>query len=173
MSRYLLSHDHDNCIGCQACEIHCKTNKGLSPQVSLCKIVTVGPIMAKPAPRVRFVFMPCFHCEDAWCLNACPTGAIKRRASDGIVYIEQSLCIGCKSCVAACPWGAAQFDAERGKAVKCDYCMDRLDAGLQPACVTKCVTQCLALEEAATMTDRRRREWAGAQFADALAKGAG
>jgi Fe-S-cluster-containing dehydrogenase component len=51
--------------------------------------------------------------------------------------------VGCKTCVSACPWGAPQWDADRGKVVKCDYCMDRIDEGLEPACVTKCVTKCL------------------------------
>lgn len=147
MSQYALIHDHKACIGCQACEIHCKANKALGPGASLCKILTVGPVMAEPAPRMRFVFMPCFHCDDAGCMRVCPTGAIKRRDKDGIVFIEQSLCIGCKSCVTACPWGAAQFDPASGKAIKCDHCKDRLDMGLQPACVTKCVTQCLELAE--------------------------
>jgi Fe-S-cluster-containing dehydrogenase component len=161
MSRYILSHDYEACIGCQACEIHCKTNKGLGPGASPCKILATGPVLNGRVPSVRFVFMPCFHCEDAWCLRACPTGAVKRRDKDGIVYIDQSLCIGCKSCITACPWGAAQWDPGTGKAIKCDLCKERLDEGLKPACVTKCVTQCLELAEAATISAARRRHWAG------------
>ena len=90
-----------------------------------------------------FVFMPCFHCAEPWCVPVCPTGAMRKRPKDGIVYVEQSLCVGCKSCITACPWGAPQWQPQIGKVVKCDYCMDRVDQGLKPACVTKCVTHCL------------------------------
>ena len=155
MSKYLLHHEAEDCIACRACEIHCKTNKGLGPGPSPCQIVAV----AEPdARRARFVFMPCFHCEDAWCMAACPTKAVQRRDRDGIVFIEAALCIGCKSCLSACPWGAPQWDPVSRKAVKCDYCMDRLDAGLRPACVTKCVTGCLSFGDADEMQAQRRRQ---------------
>ena len=162
MSTYTLRHDGDNCIGCQACEIHCKSNKDLGPGPALGKIITVGPVMVGSLPRQRHVFMPCLHCEDALCLAACPSGAVQRRAGDGIVFIEPSLCLGCKSCIIACPWGAAQWNPATRKAVKCDYCKDRLDQGLQPACVTKCVTGCLSFGDAATLPDDRRRRFATA-----------
>ncbi len=173
MSQYLLLHNSDQCIGCQACEVHCKTNKNLGPGPAPTKIITVGPVLRDHRPRVQFVDMPCFHCEEPWCAKVCPTGAMQRRESDGIVFIQHSLCVGCKSCIIACPWGAPQWDPVLRKPVKCDYCKDRLDQGLQPACVTKCVTQCLQLEEAAAVTDERRRAWAGAMFAEALAEGRG
>ena len=160
MSKYILQHKAEDCIGCQACEVHCKTNKGLGPGPSPCKLIAVSPAAPSPRPRTGFVFLPCFHCADAACLTACPTGAVRRRDLDGIVFIEASLCIGCKSCILACPWGAVQWDPASRKAVKCDHCKDRLDEGLQPACVTKCVTQCLSLVEAATVSDDRRRRHA-------------
>lgn len=160
MSMYILTHESKDCIGCQACEIHCKSNKGLGAGPSPCKIIAVGPVMVDPVPSMRFVFMPCFHCGDAGCMAACPTGAIQRREKDGIVFIQSSLCIGCKSCILGCPWGAMQWNPETRKAVKCDYCMDRIDAGLKPACVTKCVTQCLSFGEAKNLSDDRRRRYA-------------
>lgn len=162
MSSYYLWHDAESCIGCQACELHCKTNKGLGPGPAPCRIVTVGPKPEDERPRQRFVFMPCYHCEDPWCVRACPTTAMRKRGKDGIVHIETALCIGCKSCLYACPWGAVQWDPDSRKVVKCDYCMDRLDAGLQPACVTKCVTQCLSFGDAAHLPEDRRRRHAEA-----------
>ena len=111
-------------------------------------------------PRTRFVYMPCFHCEEAWCIKACPTGAMQRREKDGIVFVESSLCVGCKSCIAACPWGTPQWDPVTHKVVKCDYCKDRLDDGLQPACVTKCVTGCLSFGVATEVSDPRRERYA-------------
>jgi Fe-S-cluster-containing dehydrogenase component len=160
MSDYLLLHDHPNCIGCHACEVACKTNKDLGPGPAPCKILSSGPTEVDGLPRMRFEFMPCFHCEDPWCVRACPTGAMQQRESDGIVHVEASLCISCKSCIAACPWGTPQWDPATRKVVKCDFCMDRLDAGLQPACVTKCVTGCLSFGEATALPDPRRERYA-------------
>ena len=142
---FTIWHDARNCVGCSACEIQCKTNKNLGPGPALCKIVRVDDLPAAGKPHsTDFVFMPCFHCEDAACLTACPTGAIRKREKDGIVHIEASQCIGCKSCIVSCPWGACQWDPASHKAVKCDYCMDRLDQGLNPSCVTVCMTGCLS-----------------------------
>ncbi len=169
MSQYLLLHNSDQCIGCQACEVHCKTNKNLGPGPAPTKIITVGPVLRDHRPRVQFVDMPCFHCEEPWCAKVCPTGAMQRRESDGIVFIQHSLCVGCKSCIIACPWGAPQWDPVLRKPVKCDYCKDRLDQGLQPACVTKCVTQCLSLVEAASMPDDKRQKHAALMAAGEFA----
>mgnify|MGYP000919725036 FL=1 len=72
---------------------------------------------------------------------------MKKRDTDGIVYVEPDLCVGCKACLVACPWGAVQWDPRSEKAVKCDLCKDRLDRGLKPVCVTVCTTQCLSLKE--------------------------
>jgi len=160
MSIYALRHDEANCIGCQACEVHCKSNKGLGPGPSPCKIISTGPIDVGGVPRVRHTFMPCFHCEEAWCVKACPTGAMQKREKDGIVFVEHSLCVGCKTCIAACPWGTPQWDPVTRKVVKCDYCKDRLDVGLQPACVTKCVTGCLSFGVANELPDPRRERYA-------------
>ncbi|MCB2187133.1 MAG: 4Fe-4S dicluster domain-containing protein [Deltaproteobacteria bacterium] len=160
MSKYYLRQDAQSCIGCLACEVHCKTNKGLAPGPRLCQNLAVGPVALDGLPRLRFVFMPCFHCEVPACKNVCPSGAIKQRAEDGIVYIDQNLCIGCKSCITACPWGACQWNPAAGKAVKCDYCKDRVDKGLKPACVTKCLTGCLDFGLATEVKDDRRERFA-------------
>jgi NADPH-dependent glutamate synthase beta subunit-like oxidoreductase/formate hydrogenlyase subunit 6/NADH:ubiquinone oxidoreductase subunit I len=107
MSKYILRHDEASCIACQACEVHCKTNKHLGPGPIPCKILTFGPTDVGGQPRMRFVFMPCFHCEEPWCVKACPTGAMQQREKDGIVFVESSVCVGCKSCVAAWPLGSS------------------------------------------------------------------
>ena len=173
MSKYILRHDEPNCIGCQACEVHCTSNKGLGPGPAPCQIVTIGPIDVGGQPRMRHVFLPCFHCEDAWCMRACPTGAMQKREKDGIVFVQSILCIGCKSCIAACPWGTPQWDPATKKVVKCDYCMDRLDAGLQPACVTKCVTGCLSFGVATELPDPRRERYARYIIAEPPLEGRG
>jgi Fe-S-cluster-containing dehydrogenase component len=168
MSNYMLRHDETNCIGCEACELHCKTNKNLGPGAKPCKIVSVGPVDVAGRPRMRFVFMPCFHCEEAWCAKACPTGAMQRREKDGIVFVQASLCVGCKSCIAACPWGTPQWDPVTRRVVKCDYCKDRIDVGLEPACVTKCVTGCLSFGVAGELPDLRRELYARQIVAESM-----
>lgn len=168
MSDYYLLQDAERCIGCASCEVSCKQNKSLTVGPALCKNMSVGPVEVQGMPRVRFVFMPCFHCEEPWCLNVCPSGAIQKRKEDGIVFIEPSLCIGCKSCITACPWGACQWNPATNKAVKCDYCKDRVDKDLKPACVTRCLTECLSFGQAVELPDDRRRRFAQAVASDSF-----
>lgn len=112
MSQYYLFQDTKKCIGCHACEIQCKTNKDLPEGPKPCQIIQVGPKFINHLPKMSFIFMPCFHCEDPWCVSACPTGAMQQRSSDGIVFVQKDLCVGCKTCISACPWGAPQGQAE-------------------------------------------------------------
>ena len=162
MSKYYIYHDPKRCIGCFSCEAHCKMKNSLPMGPRLCQIIPVGPKRVNNLPRVANIFMPCFHCESPWCVAACPTGAIQKRVEDGIVSINESLCVGCKSCITACPWGTPQWNPETGKAVKCDYCVDRLDQGLEPACVAKCVTKCLHFGEPSLKAKKIRERFAKA-----------
>lgn len=159
MSDYFIIQDTQKCIGCHACEIQCKTHKSLPVGPKLCQVIEVGPHLIDGLPRASFVFLPCFHCHEAWCIAACPTGAMQRR-SDGIVFVDADLCVGCKACIIACPWGTPQWNPETGKVVKCDYCMDRIDQGLEPACVTICVTHCLHFKKTATIPQVKRERYA-------------
>ena len=158
MSKYSLYQDAKRCIGCFSCEVHCKANKNLPVGPRPTQIIPVGPKMVKNLPRMAYVYMPCFHCEEPWCVTACPTGAMQKRPLDGIIFVDESLCVGCKSCITACPWGTPQWNQETGKVVKCDYCMERIDKGLEPACVAKCVTKCLKFGEAKNKEMQQRRD---------------
>ncbi len=162
MSKYFIYQDKKRCIGCFSCESHCKTKNSLPIGPRLCQIIPVGPKMVNNLPRMANVFMPCFHCESPWCVAACPTGAMQKRKQDGIVFVDQSICVGCKVCIMACPWGTPQWNPEIGKVEKCDYCMDRLDNGLRPACVTKCITQSLHFGEASDLSKSTRESYAKA-----------
>ena len=160
MSDYSIYLDQQRCIGCRACEAHCKTKNDVPVGPSFCKIIPVGPYVEEGVPRIRFVFMPCFHCEIPWCVLACPTGAMQKRPSDGIVWVEQSQCIGCKACITACAWGAPQWNRETGKVFKCDYCKDRIDTGQEPACVTGCTTAALKWVSPDESSAIKRRQFA-------------
>lgn len=160
MSIYALYQDDHKCISCRSCQVQCKINKGLSVGPKPNQIIEVGPVKLNGKPKANYIFLSCFHCEDPWCVPACPNQAIKKRPGDGVVYIDQSRCAGCKSCIMACPWSAPQWDASRGKAVKCDFCLDRIDAGLKPACVTACPTNCLNFDLAENVPDDKRVRYA-------------
>ncbi len=159
MSQYVLCHEASHCTGCRACEMACKVNKALPEHVALCRIVTGTPSAATPM-QVQPRFEQCYHCGEAWCVHACPTGAIVKRPEDGIVTIIAERCNGCRACIAACPWKRPQWDFEAGRVTKCDLCVDRLDAGKQPACVAHCTTGCLTLERAPDLSVRRREAYA-------------
>jgi Fe-S-cluster-containing dehydrogenase component/formate-dependent nitrite reductase membrane component NrfD len=90
-----------------------------------------------PNTRRYFSVMRCNHCDDAPCVTICPTVALYRRA-DGIVDFDRDRCIGCKSCMQACPYDALYIDPETHTAAKCHYCAHRVEAGLEPACVVVC-----------------------------------
>ena len=168
MSKYYLFQDTKKCIGCHSCEVACKSNKRLPVGPKLCQIITIGPKFGgRTCPGRPIPLCPVFIVKTpgAW-LPAQP-GPCKRGPTDGIVFVEESLCVGCKTCMSACPWGAPQWNPETGKVVKCDYCKDRVDAGLKPACATICTTHCLhfgkargsASGEARTLRPRHGPLW--------------
>ncbi|HEP1895687.1 TPA: 4Fe-4S dicluster domain-containing protein [Kluyvera cryocrescens] len=133
--------DSMKCIGCRTCEVACVVAHQAQ---QACASVSRDAFL----PRIRVVkgdtfstAVTCHHCEDAPCSNVCPTGAITREA--GYVRVDQARCIGCKSCMLACPFGAMTVAVQhsRPQAIKCDLCRHREEG---PACVAACPTQALA-----------------------------
>ena len=84
----------------------------------------------------------------------CPTGAMIKRDEDGIVYVDESVCIGCGTCANACPYGAPKVSEERGVTSKCNFCMDYLDEGGRPACVDACLMRCLDFGDIAELREK-------------------
>ena len=150
MNKYMIHLNTKRCIGCHGCEVHCKTSKNLPFGPILCEI-DHNPIKSiKGVPKTEFSFRSCYQCDDPKCADICPVDALSKR-EDGIVMLDQETCIGCMACVGACPWGIPQMNPATGKMIKCDFCVDRLDAGLKPACVTKCTTHALKFVTLAEM----------------------
>lgn len=162
MSQYLLKYEPQRCIGCQACEVHCLSHNHLTATTGLGVLVTVGPVATEGKPQVHSAFMPCFHCEKPWCVAACPTRAMVKRESDGIVYVEKDLCVGCKACIEACPWKVPKWDEPSGKVNKCDYCRERVAEGLNPACVSGCTAHALTFSRPNDTSKRIRAAYAKA-----------
>jgi len=135
-------HHNVDCIGCRACEIACKDKNGLSagPRFRRVQYIEGGSYPDVFAYKVN---ISCNHCAEPACLPACPTGAIWKRREDGIVDIDSTLCIGCRRCEAVCPYGAPQFIPELNIVSKCNLCVDEIESGRKPYCVSACMMRVL------------------------------
>lgn len=133
--------DNTKCIGCHACTTACKSENEVPLGVTrtYVKYVDVGIF---PQTRRAFQVTRCNQCEDPPCVKACPTAAMYQR-DDGIVDFNKDICIGCKACIAACPYDAIFINPEDHSAEKCNFCAHRIDVGLEPACVVVCPTQAI------------------------------
>jgi Fe-S-cluster-containing dehydrogenase component/formate-dependent nitrite reductase membrane component NrfD len=140
-ARWVKVLDQTKCIGCHACTTACKSENDVPLGVTrtYVKSVEVGTF---PQVRRNFQVTRCNQCSDAPCVAACPTGAMYKRA-DGIVDFDKSICIGCKACIAACPYDAIFINPDDHSAEKCNFCAHRLDIGLEPACVSVCPTEAI------------------------------
>ena len=160
--------DTSICIGCKACEVACKEwnqLEGNTPELLLDSFDNTGQLDAQNWRHVEFieqipdnngvVMTPtpiaggqawlmmsdvCKHCQNASCLEVCPTNAIVRTEFDSVL-IQQDVCNGCRDCISACPYGVIGFNEKTGTAHKCTLCYDRLQGGLEPACAKACPTQ--------------------------------
>ena len=134
--RYGFVIDQRKCIGCHACTVACKEENQvpLGAFRTWVKYVERGTF---PHTRRYFSVLRCNHCDDAPCVTICPTVALYRRP-DGVVDFDGDRCIGCKSCMQACPYDALYIDPSTRTAAKCNYCAHRLEVGLEPACVIVC-----------------------------------
>jgi len=133
--------DQTRCIGCHACTTACKSENLVPVGVTrtYVKHVDVG---VWPQARRAHQVTRCNQCAHAPCVAACPTSAMFQRA-DGIVDFDKSICIGCKACMAACPYDAIFINPEDHSAEKCNFCAHRVDIGLEPACVVVCPVEAL------------------------------
>lgn len=186
--------DSTLCIGCKACEVACKEWNQLEADGfewrgnsydnthalghSTWRHVKFVEGTPEPGsggnssqlPAWSFSSDVCKHCENAGCLEACPTGAIVRMEF-GAVYIQPDICNGCSYCVLGCPFGVVQRNVDDGRAFKCTFCSDRQSAGLQPACAKACPTESIkfgALDELEAEAEIRLRELEARGVTDAV-----
>ena len=152
MNRFIAANP-SKCIGCRTCEIACVLAHNGGRGVETLTPVSFRPRLKMTRTRDISMAVTCHQCEDAPCANACPTGAIVYRQNS--VQVEQERCIGCKSCMMACPFGVMEVITlpamrpfagvtvavgVKAEAHKCDLCVDRPGG---PACVSVCPTKAL------------------------------
>jgi anaerobic dimethyl sulfoxide reductase subunit B (iron-sulfur subunit) len=149
MKRLAFYFDASACSGCKTCQMACKDKHDLGPGQLWRRVyeVTGGGWAKHGSTWQQDVFaynlsMSCNHCEDPICVKNCPTRALSKR-TDGIVRIDEGLCIGCRYCAWVCPYGAPQFNPQTGVMGKCDFCADYLDEGKNPSCVDACPMRAL------------------------------
>ncbi len=151
--------DLDICVGCHACVVICKEWNTSSQASPLADVDAYGSEpsgawlnrihtfeITPPDAPAQIVHFPksCLHCEDAPCVTVCPTGASYKRSEDGIVLVDESMCIGCGLCAWACPYGAREMDPVEKVMKKCTLCVDRIynenleEVDRVPACVRTC-----------------------------------
>jgi len=145
--------------GCHACTVGCKAENDvpLGSFRTWVKWIETGQF---PETERHAAILRCNHCEDAPCVEICPTIALHKRA-DGIVDLDADRCIGCASCLQACPYDAIHIDPRVGTAAKCHFCAHRLEVGIAPACVSVCPEEAIKvvdLDDPATRDELRRRD---------------
>lgn len=153
--------DLKRCMGCYGCQMSCKAEHGTPPGVFFARLLKREE---GQYPTARQILLPvlCNHCSDAACVDVCPTGA-SHYAEHGVVAIDPDLCVGCRSCMMACPYNNRYYHAEQqnyfreggptpyedartarhqtGVVMKCDFCRERRAEGKDPACVANCAAK--------------------------------
>jgi len=133
----LIRIEPSKCVGCKACELACSfKNYG---EFAPSKSRIYNEVFLEEA---KFITVTCMQCDEPWCLKACPKNAISKDAVSGVVTVDHNKCVGCRTCVSACPFGMIKYVPEIGKADKCNLCGDDF-----PECVTFCPTKCLTFSE--------------------------
>ena len=142
MTRLSMAIDLDSCIGCHSCTVVCKQENNVGLGMFYSQVYTIGPNGAYPDLEMYYLPVACQHCDNPECVSVCPTGASYVR-EDGIVLVDNESCIGCLSCIEACPYGVRAYDETKDNGVieKCTLCSHLLDEGKDPACVRHCPGQ--------------------------------
>ncbi|HEY31812.1 MAG TPA: 4Fe-4S dicluster domain-containing protein [Dehalococcoidia bacterium] len=151
-TEYTLVVNSADCVGCNACEVACKQEHNISVGPRWIRVYPDTPREIEGKLQLRYIVTHCMHCSRPSCKDVCPVDAISKR-EDGIVLVNDELCIGCKDCIDACPLGVMQFDEDKAVAQKCDMCAARIDIGRQPACMDACPSHCIYFGDVSKVTE--------------------
>jgi len=137
------------CIGCGLCRVYCQVEHSKSKDI----LKAFKREVPRPLSRARVerkaevcFSLQCRQCDEPWCVYCCLTGALVKNAETGVVTVDTEKCMGCWTCVIACPNGAMVRDTGSKVVVKCDMCPEREI----PACVTYCPNEALVLTRSST-----------------------
>ncbi len=146
----------DDCIGCHACETACSEKNDVPSHLAFRSVGFVEGGSYPDYQRLN-ISMACNHCDDPVCLKGCPTRAYTKFAEYGAVLQDPDICFGCGYCTWVCPYNAPQLDPVKGEVSKCNMCVDRLEVGLKPACVSACVGNALDFGVIENIPDNREQ----------------
>lgn len=138
--------DGTRCVGCKACQVACKDRFDLHKAGPRPRRVTTFECGKYPNAGMYHTSISCNHCASPACVANCPTGAM-HQSDDGTVQHDDEACIGCKTCIASCPYEAPQLAEEIDLIVKCDSCKPLREAGMNPVCVDSCPMRALDFDE--------------------------
>lgn len=141
MARLGMVIDTTKCIGCSDCVVACKTENDV-PAGFFRDWLTEEVRGRFPTLHLELRSERCNHCDDPPCVTCCPTGASHLHSWGGVVLVDHDACVGCKACIASCPYNA-RFLHPDGYADKCTFCIHRVEKGQNPACVSVCPTHCM------------------------------
>lgn len=137
--------DTRHCVGCQTCTVSCKISNDVPGEAywnhmeSLTGDTLYQSVGTYPKCDLSFRPMLCNHCENPACVKHCPTGAMHKDESTGLVLVDQSICIGCGYCSWVCPYNAPSMDTVNRVMSKCTFCKDRIAKDQEPFCVQSCI----------------------------------
>ena len=162
MSKQLAFYfEQKHCTGCFTCQIACKDKNNLEVGERFRKVyeITGGNYIRKGNAIIQDIYafwisVSCNHCIDPICVKKCPTGALKKRLEDGIVILDKNKCVGCTSCVKSCPYEAIQYDSNIMKVSKCDFCLDLIERGKDPVCISACPMRALDYGELEALQEK-------------------
>jgi len=144
MMRRVFILDTSKCFGCLGCVAACVHANRTPSGVLWREVLKLPP--EEGSRDTLYLSLACNHCENAPCVRACPSGALSKRSTDGVVLHDPDQCLGCRYCQMACPYGAIRYDASTKVTSKCQFCADRIDEGREPACVETCFGGALRME---------------------------
>jgi len=136
LHKWIMVIDATKCVNCHACTIACQNQNDLVPAEYFNRLEE-REYGSFPNYGRRIIPVQCQHCDNPPCVSVCPVGASYKR-KDGVVSINTNRCIGCKYCIVACPYGVRVVNEAEGYVHKCSFCIDFVERGEQPACVTTC-----------------------------------
>jgi carbon-monoxide dehydrogenase iron sulfur subunit len=156
--------DYEKCVACKACEIACAIEH--HPDKSVLSLVgdkkAHSNVKVIAVENINFA-SSCRHCDPAYCVDACPSGALKRDRFMNAVIVDPYMCKACAMCAMVCPFDAITFKKTynspfgRDHAVKCDFCIERIKIGLNPACVDACKTKALVFTDSESFVKSKEK----------------